>query len=142
MLEQFFVEGLKAAVLKGESLKSAMNSFINAGYNPAEVEEAAKILQKQNISLPSKPLSKVIPIQKLSEQNIFNNPISRINSIKTQNPSSQNYSSQGQVNPFVNKPNQLSNYGQKPKTPKRLLIILIIICLIILVGILIWLLLF
>lgn len=34
--------GLKNAVERGDSLDDAINSFINAGYNPVEVKEAAK----------------------------------------------------------------------------------------------------
>jgi hypothetical protein len=36
--------GLKIAMEGGSDLESAKRSFINAGYNPAEVEEAARIL--------------------------------------------------------------------------------------------------
>jgi len=38
------VAGLKNAVERGVSLDSAVQSFINSGYNPVEVKEAARIL--------------------------------------------------------------------------------------------------
>ena len=36
--------GLKNAVERGESLESAAQSFINAGYNPSEVRQAAQYI--------------------------------------------------------------------------------------------------
>jgi len=36
--------GLKAALERGQSLKSSMNSFLNSGYSRAEIEEAARAL--------------------------------------------------------------------------------------------------
>lgn len=36
--------GLKNAVERGSSLEEAMQTFINAGYNPQEVREAGKML--------------------------------------------------------------------------------------------------
>jgi len=36
--------GLKNAMAKGESLEKAMKSFVNAGYNPQEVQEAGQRL--------------------------------------------------------------------------------------------------
>ena len=39
-------EGLKSALLRGETLKQAANSFINAGYDVAEVEAASKELEQ------------------------------------------------------------------------------------------------
>ena len=36
--------GLKNALERGQSLNAAVQSFINAGYNPAEVREAEKMI--------------------------------------------------------------------------------------------------
>lgn len=45
MVRQDIVYGLKNAMQKGHSLKEAMQSFYNAGYNKQEVEEAAQHVQ-------------------------------------------------------------------------------------------------
>lgn len=43
--------GLKNAVERGEKLEDAMASFINAGYNPAEVRQAASSLTHGAVSI-------------------------------------------------------------------------------------------
>ncbi len=45
--------GLKNAVERGEKLEDAMASFINAGYNPAEVRQAASSLTHGAVSIMS-----------------------------------------------------------------------------------------
>ena len=45
MPKEEIVEGLKAALSKGESLEKAMMSFYNAGYSKEDIEEAAGALQ-------------------------------------------------------------------------------------------------
>ena len=73
-MNQEIFEGLRTAISRGESLKSAMMSFLNAGYGKAEIEQAAKVLQSQRISQPIqvqpspiKPLAKkTLPIKKVS----------------------------------------------------------------------------
>lgn len=42
MPREDIVAGLKNALERGEPMQKAMASFINAGYTPAEVEEASK----------------------------------------------------------------------------------------------------
>ena len=41
MTKEEILAGLKQAIERGESLEQAKQSFINAGYNPRDVEEAA-----------------------------------------------------------------------------------------------------
>ncbi len=41
-MREDIVTGLKNAMQRGESLEKAMRSFINAGYNPIEVRQAAE----------------------------------------------------------------------------------------------------
>jgi hypothetical protein len=73
-MNQEIFEGLRTAISRGESLKRAMMSFLNAGYGKAEIEQAAKVLQSQRISQPIqvqqspiKPLAKkTLPIKKVS----------------------------------------------------------------------------
>jgi len=79
------VAGLKNALDRGESLKSAVQSFINAGYNPVQVREAAKALSEgasqitgqSEIDAPQRkqgkreppPLPKPAPAQKKDIEN-------------------------------------------------------------------------
>ena len=44
MPKEEIIAGLKQAVSRGSTLGKAKQSFINAGYNPEEVEEAASFL--------------------------------------------------------------------------------------------------
>ncbi len=53
-------EGIKSALARGNTMKQAVNSFINAGYNPSEVEKASKELQ----GTPFTPRQNTQPIQK------------------------------------------------------------------------------
>ncbi|MEK6800369.1 MAG: hypothetical protein AABY05_00390 [Nanoarchaeota archaeon] len=59
--------GLKNAIEKNESLDSAMQSFINAGYNPEEVKAAGKAIEegendfKDSSLLPKLPDKKSLP---------------------------------------------------------------------------------
>ncbi len=59
MVDETISSGLKVALSKGESLKSAMMSFYNAGYSKQEIEEAARVVQmdmsqEQQWSIPQK----------------------------------------------------------------------------------------
>jgi hypothetical protein len=47
MINEEILGGLKIALERGQSLESAMNSFFNAGYNRAEIEESARALSEQ-----------------------------------------------------------------------------------------------
>jgi hypothetical protein len=70
MVNEAILEGLKNALAKGESLQSAMQSFMNAGYNSAEVEEASR-----NLHVPAGFSQQVkfsvtqnaMPVQKVSQ---------------------------------------------------------------------------
>lgn len=57
MVNVEILEGLKAGLERGQSLKRAMMSFFNAGYKREEIEEAARALsqvpiQKEIVSQP------------------------------------------------------------------------------------------
>jgi hypothetical protein len=52
MNEEIF-SGLKNAKERGSSVEEAAQSFINAGYNPSEVREAASFLSKGFSPLPT-----------------------------------------------------------------------------------------
>ena len=50
-MREDIIAGLKNALERGESLEKAVQSFINAGYNPAEVREAAESLSQGSMSI-------------------------------------------------------------------------------------------
>lgn len=53
MTNDEIVSGLKNATERGSSLEEAVQSFINAGYNPAEVRAAAEFLTSGAFSVSS-----------------------------------------------------------------------------------------
>lgn len=65
MTNEEIVAGLKNALERGQSLKSAMMSFYQAGYDKTEIEEAARALAEFKvepvISKPEVPLLTDIP---------------------------------------------------------------------------------
>ena len=81
------LSGLRAAIEHGSSLDQAIQSFINAGYNPAEVKQAASSLregatpiiaqQRKPKSQPSPTPQKQFPVSK--EDN--HSPIEKLNSV-------------------------------------------------------------
>jgi hypothetical protein len=65
MAKDELVEGIKRATQKGESLKDAMMSFLNAGYKKEDIEDAARIVQSgdysndSNVEIIKESVSKV-----------------------------------------------------------------------------------
>ena len=51
MVREDILAGLRSAVAKKESLKQAMISFYNAGYKREEIQEAARALQEEQLTL-------------------------------------------------------------------------------------------
>lgn len=64
MVNHAIVEGIRNAVFRGESLKQAMMSFYNAGYDRDEIEQAAKAFQEGIVSGTQPAAKKQQPIQK------------------------------------------------------------------------------
>ncbi|MEK6928850.1 MAG: hypothetical protein AABW65_02765 [Nanoarchaeota archaeon] len=52
-MKEEIIGGLKNAIERGYSLEEAVQTFINAGYNPFEVNEVAKIINAGAISVLS-----------------------------------------------------------------------------------------
>lgn len=102
MVTEFIVEGLKVALSKGDSMQRAMDSFYNAGYDPREVEEAARNLNQPN--------QEAIPQQ----QNFSPTPTNSSANIPMQINSPQNVSVQ-----------QVSNYEQQPQNKRKKMVIIL-----------------
>ena len=96
MTKQEIISGLKNAVARGESIQKASQSFINAGYSPADVQQAASQINMglaSNISsstqTPTHPQQS--PIPHLSASNSLNapspsQPNEKINNNETKKP--------------------------------------------------------
>jgi hypothetical protein len=68
-MREDILEGLKSAILRGESLKQAMQSLYNAGYDAKDIEEAARFLQTAS-ALATRSVSKE-EILKKTIQNLY-----------------------------------------------------------------------
>ncbi len=113
MVNQEIFFGLKSALERGQTLKRAMFSFYNAGYEKQEIEEAARELRGEGAtSMPSEkleaPSSKVI--EKAMKQ--ATQEISKVS-------------------------HQVSSYGELKTKNGNLAIIILIVVLVLLLGALI-----
>ncbi|MBI2631778.1 hypothetical protein HYW75_02135 [Candidatus Pacearchaeota archaeon] len=154
--------GLKNAIERGNSLDEAIKTFVNAGYNPVEVKEAANALgygasnitsqtssssntkpaafQNQNtpqIQQPSQQQFNSLPSQgqqspSQSSQNIFS-PSNTYTS-----PFGSSFSQQAQQSQQQKSSSSDSSYSyspvQKQKNPKKKKVIVLIILLLLLIG--------
>jgi|SRR3989344_385992 len=79
-MKEEILSGLKIALERGSSLEKAMQSFINAGYNPSDVREAGEYIgsgsiltspqsNQQNLSQTSNQIPKNYPINIQSPNN-------------------------------------------------------------------------
>ncbi|MFH1608342.1 MAG: hypothetical protein ABIA78_04380 [archaeon] len=122
------IEGLRFALVRGESLKQAMISFYNAGYKKEEIEEAARALQQSQVR---QPVQQPTPSQK--------SQVSRIEPTQIQQPQKQipqRAISISQKQIPLKTTQAVSNYGQ-PEKKSKLTIIILIFSLLILVGLLV-----
>ena len=149
MVNQEILGGLKLSLSKGSSLKDAMMSFYNSGYEKQEIEQAARELQQQKIQAKKqmpvtqkvsnygKPINKkpiIQQIKKIPDKKI-QEPIQK--EILNKKPLIQKVSSYG-----VEKQNKLtpkktiqkvSNYNsEKPKNKKTKFIIFTLIAILLL----------
>ena len=141
VVKEEIVEGLRAALARGQSLTKAMMSFYNAGYSKQDVEEASQALQYPQIQpqvqqpvQPTKiqpqvqqPVQPTPPAQFQEPQTAFQ-PIQQIQPTPFQNP--------------VNIPQNVSQYGAKPKKFSVVVTIILVVFLVGLLGLLVGLFLF
>ena len=66
MTNEDIIGGLRNAIVRGQTLQQAMQSFINAGYAKEDVEEAARNIRSNqsssSILSPFKPLQQLKPV--------------------------------------------------------------------------------
>ncbi len=66
-MREDIIAGLKNALERGSTLEKAVESFINAGYSPAEVKEAAQSLSFGALSI-TKPSIQQLRLQQPTQQ--------------------------------------------------------------------------
>ncbi len=66
-MREDILRGLKNAIERGESLERAAQSFVNAGYNPIEVRQAAQSLS-EGVSSITEPYAKKIELPVLPKR--------------------------------------------------------------------------
>lgn len=145
MVNNEILGGLKSALERGQSLKLAMMSFYNAGYDKKEIEEAARALKEREAREEAEGqfIREPIPPQKLISQP--KSPIkkffSKLPTFKKPSPqlpvsvqSSQQPIQPRQLTAQVI-PQRVSSYGESKKSDK-LIIIILIVSLFFLIGIL------
>ncbi len=144
MANMEILEGLRAGLERGQSLKRTMMSFYNAGYSKAEIEEAARALSQQpkepvfslsaaapSAGSPSKIPQKTTPQFQEKKENKPKNIFSGINFQKKPQPV------QVQQQPQTQQTVQNVSQYEKPKNNHdKLMIIILISVLVLLVGIL------
>ena len=125
MAKREIVEGLRAAVGKGEPLRRAMMSFFNAGYGKKDVEEAAREMQKPQ------PIFQPIVQPGMPDQPIQPKP-SQVRQPVPLQPTQFRPLPQFQVQTVQT----VSDYGQKPKPASLVITIILVFLLLLLIGIL------
>lgn len=137
MVREEIIEGLRAAVAKGEPLRKAMMSFYNAGYLKKDIEEAARALQTPQFSQtqpimqpaaipPTSPVQQPQPLQPVYVQPLQPQPpvpVQPIQSLYLQSPS-------GTIQ-------KVSGYGEKPRPFSAIITFILIFFLLSLIGVLI-----
>ena len=145
MAKEEIVEGLKAAIAKGESLNKAMMSFYNSGYSKQDVEDAAKLLdapqlqQSQTSQPQSQPLKTTI--SKLPQQAQTQTSQPEIHSVpqplNSQSPQTETQTQQFLPLQQTQSIQKVSNYGGKPNPLGAVAIFVLVFFLLVLVGVLI-----
>jgi hypothetical protein len=113
MVNEEIIEGLRAALSRGESLKDAMLSFYNSGYNQEEIEEAAMSVYKGSPKL-----------------NKIDNSTNSFDIEESENKNKENMDKNNEK-----KVSGVSDYFEKPQKNRKFLLIALIISLIFLIGI-------
>jgi len=130
MVKEEIVEGLRAAIARGESLEKAMTTFYNSGYSKEDVEEAASALESPKI-----PQVKA----QTSQKPIPTSPPKATSDFKTPEPTSpkveqEQFPPLQQASMVVQK---VSSYDKKPNPLSAVIIFILVFFLLVLIGVLI-----
>ena len=150
MVNQEILGALKSAVARGQSVKRAILSLENTGYNKKEIEEASQALNQgvseetaQEFQQRSPQKQKPGIIQQAKQliqpnaqpQQLIQQPIVQQQSPQTQQQNFQQPQIQQQIQP-INSNQTVSSYGQPKKPGGELFIVILVICLVVLLGLL------
>ena len=140
-MKEYILEGLKNALSRGESLKYAMQSFHNAGYDLKDIEEAARELQlKIQQRYPKYPPANVQEKQKIPQTKKFQPkpPVQRVSNYGQKQTNVQEKQKIPQTKKFQPKPpvQRVSNYTQKQTNPRKIIVTIILILLVLLILVL------
>ena len=134
MPKEEIIEGLKAAIAKGDSLNKARMSFYNSGYSKQDVEDAAKIIDAPQIPQSQisqqQPTQTKTPVPTDSGESEFKapQPIHPHEEMQTAQ-----YPSLQQSQPIQ----KVSNYDGRPSRLGAVMIFVLVFFLLFLVGVLI-----
>jgi hypothetical protein len=137
MVREDIIYGLKNAMSRGQGLEQAMRSFISAGYDLNEVQEAANSLNMGSIvnlqqTEPKKEESIQAPSNLYSQKQIAQTPNETI--ITEQQTAKPNDEEQNQAKYQPLPKTQFNIENQKPKKKMPKILIVLIILLLILIG--------
>ncbi len=119
--------GLKIAIERGNSLEDAVQSFINAGYNPVEVKEAANSISSGAISVMTK--KKEPPKSVFQQSNQTSGPAQPSQAIPQQSQQTQSPDSAA---------HSLKPLSEDSKKKKVIILVAVLIILIIALGLVIY----
>jgi len=142
MVREDILGGLRSALNRGESIKQAALSFLNAGYKQEEIDEAARVLEAERVQQPVQqppiqpwqvqqlqPTTQVQQPKVVQKVSAYGQPAQPIQSVQPQ-PIQQPV-------PPVSVPQRVSAYGQAPEKPKGKAVVFILVALLlVLLGIL------
>ena len=154
MAKEDLVGGLRAALARGETLEKAMMSLYNAGYSKEDIEDAVQDLQapqffgqypqqppQQPTQKPT-PQSNLSPAQEALQQSASSSEKNKPKFFSTSPPLSllpatqQTPQTQQIQQPGQKVVQKISGYGEKPKSPGKIITIVFVFLLLLLLGIL------
>jgi hypothetical protein len=136
MAKEELVQGLRNAIERGSSLQSAVQSFINAGYNSAEVNEAARMVNLGAINRISQPIqvqkSNNLPSNLMEGSSLKSNNLPDVPNPPTPNNQQNSFQKLPTQQPILDN-NQQNQTPAKKKVPGYV-IVLILVFLILVFG--------
>ena len=132
MQKEEIIGGLKNGLEKGYSLEQVKASFINAGYNPRDVEDSASFISSGGVL--TMPAVNVAPITRVSELSGAQSGLAKPFSSNTQFPTAQaNQTPSVQQLPVMQKQIEI-----KPKKSRKTLVLVLLLSfvLVLLLGVL------
>ncbi len=143
MVREDILGGLRAALQRGESLKQAMLTFINAGYSQEEIENAARQFDADKAAQPQQPIQPVLFVpQEVASRTDEESPSINVQKVSSYGEKPIPVKPMVVQQPVVIAQQKVSGYSGTEKLKGKTAIFILIALLVILLGILITLFLF